>query len=60
MEELQPGTRVFWVFDPRKKGTVKQTQLKPIPRQRDYYTYYVKWDDGTFSSVKQNAIHLLT
>jgi hypothetical protein len=55
-QELEPGTRVCFAFEPERKGTIKKTQLFPIPRLREYFTYYIKWDDGRLTSCRDNEI----
>lgn len=49
------GTKVYHP-EYEMMGIIQQVQLFPVSRHRDFFTYYVRWENGRLGSVKADRL----
>lgn len=54
-EPYANGTKVYHP-EYEMKGTIEQVQLFPVARHRDFFTYYVRWENGRLGAVSANRL----
>lgn len=54
--QLAAGTKVTHLDEPKQEGTVQQGTYEMDTPGKEYWNYYVRWDNGKLGSVSEHRL----